>query len=134
MRRAESSDTAGHEAGFTILEVLIAIAVVTIVLSAIGSVVASTTRGVRSLEQHVVLMQTARSVAAGLRSHEPVATSQLSGEMFGNRWQIGTSPLLDGPVVVDSQSTWIPRMVKTRVQSPSGVVVGLDSIRLQRNR
>ena len=134
MRRAESSDNAGNEAGFTILEVLIAIAVVAIVLGAIGGVVASTTRGVRSVEQHVVLMETARSVAAGLRSREKLSSSQTSGELFGNRWQIGTSPMMDGPVVVDSQATWIPQLVKMRVQSPSGAAVAIDAIRLQRRR
>lgn len=134
MRRAENSDAAGHEAGFTILEVLIALAVVAIVLGAIGGVVASTTRGVRSVEQHVVLMETARSVAAALRSREALTSAQTSGELFGNRWQIGTSPLMDGPVVVDSRATWIPQLMKMRVQSPSGAAVTIDTIRLQRGR
>lgn len=134
MRRAGNSDAAGHEAGFTILEVLIALAVVAIVLGAIGGVVASTTRGVRSVEQHVVLMETARSVAAGLRSREALTSAQTSGELFGNRWQIGTSPLMDGPVVVDSQATWIPQRMTMRVQSPSGAAVAIDTIRLQRRR
>lgn len=134
MRRAENSDTAGNEAGFTILEVLIAIAVVAIVLGAIGGVVASTTRGVRSVEQHVVLMETARSVAAALRSREALTSAQTSGELFGNRWQIGTSPIMDGPVVVDSRATWIPQLMKMRVQSPSGAAVTIDTIRLQRGR
>lgn len=134
MRRAENSDTAANEAGFTILEVLIAIAVIAIVLGAIGGVVASTTRGVRSVEQHVALMETARSVAAALRSHEPLASGQASGELLGNRWQIGTSPLMDGPVVVDSQATWIPELMTMRVRSPSGAAVAIETIRLQRRR
>lgn len=134
MRRAESSDAAGNEAGFTILEVLIALAVVAIVLGAIGGVVASTTRGVRSVEQHVVLMETARSVAAGLRSREPLASGQVSGELLGNRWQIGTSPLMDGSVVVDSQATWIPQLMTMRVRSASGATVAIEAIRLQRRR
>jgi general secretion pathway protein I len=134
LRRAENSDPAGHEAGFTILEVLIAIAVVAIVLGAIGGVVASTTRGVRSIEQHVALMETARSVAAGLRSREPLASGQASGELLGNRWQIGASPLMDGPVAVDSQATWIPQHMTMRVQSPSGAAVAIETIRLQRRR
>lgn len=133
MRRATGCDTSGT-AGFTILEVLVAIAVVAIVLSAIGAVVSSTTRGVRSLEQHVVLMETARSVAAGLRSREPLAEDGLSGQLYGNRWQIGMSPMADGPMLPDAQSTWLPQLVTIRVRSPSGAAIDIKTVRLQRRR
>ncbi len=52
----------GRDAGFTILEVLIALAVVAVSIVAIGSVMSTNVRGVRLLEQHVTLMQTARTV------------------------------------------------------------------------
>ena len=134
MRRAASCEVGGKTAGFTIIEVLVAIAVVAVVLSAIGAVVSSTTRSVRSLEQHVVLMETARSVTAGLRAREPLAESALSGQMYGNRWQIGVSPMADGPILPDSRSTWIPQMVTIRVQTPSGATVDIKTVRLQRRR
>jgi len=132
--RAPRRETGGKTAGFTILEVLVAIAVTAVVLGAIGAVVSSTTRGVRSLEQHVVLMETARSVIAGLRSREPLAASALSGQMYGNRWQIGVSPMADGPMLPDSQTTWVPQMVTIRVQSPSGGAIDVKTVRLQRRR
>jgi len=132
--RAPRRETCGKTAGFTILEVLVAIAVTAVVLGAIGAVVSSTTRGVRSLEQHVVLMETARSVIAGLRSREPLAASALSGQMYGNRWQIGVSPMADGPMLPDSQTTWVPQMVTIRVQSPSGGAIDVKTVRLQRRR
>jgi len=132
--RAPRRETGGKTAGFTILEVLVAIAVTAVVLGAIGAVVSSTTRGVRSLEQHVVLMETARSVIAGLRSREPLAASALSGQMYGNRWQIGLSPMADGPMLPDSQTTWVPQMVTIRVQSPSGGAIDVKTVRLQRRR
>lgn len=134
MCRAPRRETGGKTAGFTILEVLVAIAVTAVVLGAIGAVVSSTTRGVRSLEQHVVLMETARSVIAGLRSREPLAASALSGQMYGNRWQIGVSPMADGPMLPDSQTTWVPQMVTIRVQSPSGGAIDVKTVRLQRRR
>jgi general secretion pathway protein I len=132
LRRATSCEIAGDTAGFTILEVLVAIAVVAIVLSAIGAVVTSTTRGVRALEQHVVLVETARSVAAGLRSRDPLPVNAQSGQLYGSRWQIGMTPLTDGPTLPDAQSTWLPQLVTIRVQSPSGATIDIKSVRLQR--
>jgi general secretion pathway protein I len=134
LRRAPSCDTGGKTAGFTILEVLVAIAVTAVVLGAIGAVVSSTTRGVRSLEQHVALMETARAVAAGLRAREPLAQSALSGQMSGHRWQIGVSPMSEALMLTDAQATWTPQMITIRVQSPSGAVIDLKTVRLQRRR
>jgi general secretion pathway protein I len=134
LRRVPGCETGGKTAGFTIIEVLVAIAVVAVVMGAIGAVVSSTTRGVRSLEQHVVLMETARSVAAGLRSREPLAENALSGQLYGNRWQIGVAPMMDGPILPDSRSTWMPQMVTIRVQSPSGAAIDIKTVRLQRRR
>jgi len=116
------------------IEVLVAIAVVAVVLSSIGGLMATTTRGVGTLEQHVVLMETARTVAASLRSREPLPSGGLSGEMFGNRWRIGAAPMADSPVLPDSRSTWIPQLMTIRVQSPSGAVVDIKTVRLQRRQ
>ena len=134
MRRAARCDTGGKTAGFTIIEVLVAIAVVAVVLSAIGAVVSGTTRGVRSLEQHVVLMETVRSVTAGLRSREPLAENARSGQMYGNRWQVGMAPMADGPMLPDARSPWTPMMMTFRVQTPSGAAVEVKTVRLLRRR
>ena len=134
MCRAPRSESAGSTAGFTLIEVLVAIAVVAVVLSSIGGLMATTTRGVSSLEQHVVLMETARTVAASLRSREPLPSGGLSGEMYGNRWRIATSPVADSPVLPDARATWIPQMMTIRVQSPSGAVVDIKTVRLQRRQ
>jgi len=116
-------------AGFTILEVLIAIAVVATVLTAIGALTGSTTRGVRALEQHVVIVETARSVLATLRSSTPLSSSETAGELYGNRWRIGISPFPVGGVDPDSQ--WVPATVTVRVQSPSGAALDVQTVRLQ---
>ena len=133
MRRATSDERASSEDGFTILEVLVAIAVVVVVLGAIGSVVAATTRGVRSVEQHVILMETARTVTASQRSREMTGEDR-SGELYGYRWHVGMSPTADSVIVPDAKSSWIPQLMTVRVQSPSGAVLGLDTVRLQRRR
>jgi general secretion pathway protein I len=119
-------------AGFTILEVLIAIAVVATTLTAIGALTGATTRGVRALEQHVVVVETARSVLASLQSSPPLSSSETAGELYGNRWRIGISPIAIGPIMPDSP--WVPATVTVRVQSPSGASLSVETVRLQPKR
>ena len=55
-------------AGFTLIEVLIALAIVGISLVSIGSVMGTSIRGARALDRHVALLDAARAVEAGLPS------------------------------------------------------------------
>jgi general secretion pathway protein I len=112
------------------IEVVVALALVSIVLAAIGSLVASNVRGARQLEQHVALMQIARMVASGLPHGGQPLNSELAGKISGYRWQMRISPFLDeGGLVAGSQ--FIPQRVELRVQSPSGAMVSLETVRLQ---
>jgi general secretion pathway protein I len=118
------------EGGFTMIEAVVTLALVTVVLAAIGYLVAANTRGVRVLEQHVALMETARLVATGIpRSSEPLPDN-LAGEMSGHRWQIRQSPFFDGVPAVP-ESRFMPQRVELRVQSPSGAILLLETVRLQ---
>ena len=79
MCRVARSKIGDENAGFTILEVLVAIAVVAISLTAIGALTGATTRGVRSLEQHVALVETARTVVASLPSRTQLSSGEVTG-------------------------------------------------------
>ena len=131
-RAPRSSD--GVTAGFTLIEVLIALAVATISLVAIGSVMATTTRGVRSLEQHVSLMESARTIATNLPPRAQLSLGSLTGDMYGNRWRIDVSPFLGSGIPLVADSPWFSQTIRIRVQSPSGAILGLETIRLQRRR
>ena len=52
MSRATPSEQRGN-AGFTLIEVLVALAVVAASLAAIGTLIATSVRGARAVEQHV---------------------------------------------------------------------------------
>jgi general secretion pathway protein I len=118
------------EGGFTMIEAVVTLALVTVVLAAIGYLVAANTRGVRVLEQHVALMETAQLVATSIpRSSEPLPDN-LAGEMSGHRWQIRQSPFFDGVPAVP-ESRFMPQRVELRVQSPSGAILLLETVRLQ---
>jgi general secretion pathway protein I len=112
------------------IEVVVALAVVTIVIAAIASLVASLANGTRTLEQHVALIETARLVATSLPRGANLP-DDLAGEMSGHRWQVRVLPFDDaGPVI--PTSPWIPQTVLIRVRSPSGAMLAIETVRLQR--
>ena len=126
-----SPPTDNREAGFTIIEVLIALALVAVSLVAIGSLMATNARGVRSLEHHVALMQAARSVmSAGIPPRAELAPGTSSGKADDYRWTIDVSPLGGGWTVADADVAWDPELVRIRVTSATGAVSDIRTIRL----
>lgn len=118
------------ESGFTMIEAVVALALVTIVLAAIGSLVASNLRGAKQLAQHVALMQAARLIASGIPYSGDPLPDDLAGKVSGYRWQMRVSPFLDGGAVIPG-SRFIPQRVELRVKSPTGAIVSLETVRLQ---
>jgi general secretion pathway protein I len=127
------SPTERPDAGFTIMEVLIALVVVTVMIVAIGSVMSTNARGVRSLESHVALMQTAQMVmATAIPPRKELAPGTLSGEVREFRWQIDIGPVGGDWVVDGVDAAWIPELIKVHVSAPSGAAVDLETVRLMR--
>jgi general secretion pathway protein I len=126
------SKIGSKNAGFTIIEVLVAIAVVAISLTAIGALTGTTTRGVRSLEQHVALVETTRTVVASLPSRTQLALGEVAGELYGSRWRMRVSPFFGDAAALAPDSPWAPATIAIRVQAPSGATLNLETIRLQR--
>ena len=60
----DRADRERGDSGFTIIEALIALAIVAVSITAIASVMSTNARGVQALEKHVALMQTAQLVMA----------------------------------------------------------------------
>jgi general secretion pathway protein I len=119
------------DAGFTLIEVVVALAVVAIALTAIGSVAATSARGTRSLEQHLALMETTRIVAATLPRNPQANLDGLTGEILNHRWRISVAPFVGSGIYQMPDSPWIPQAVVVRVRSPSGAVTGFETVRLQ---
>ena len=121
----------GHDAGFTIVEVLVALAVVAVSVVAIGSVMSTNVRGVRSLEQHVTLMQTVRSVmAAEVPPRAEIGFGTWSGRTNDHQWKIDVGPMGDECSPAGEKLAWIPALVRIQVRSPSGAVMDLRTVRL----
>jgi general secretion pathway protein I len=117
------------------VEVLIALAVVTIAIVAIGSVMSTNARGVRALEEHVALVQTAQTVfTTGIPPRNDLAPGSLAGQIRDYRWQINIGPVGGRWVVDGAEAAWIPELVKIRVRSPSGAMIDLETVRLIRGQ
>ena len=120
------------DAGFTILEVLIALAIVAVSIVAIGSVMSTNSRGVTALENHIALVETAQAVlAAEIPPRKDLAPGTKAGQLRNYRWQLDVSPVGgDWEPPNDSKIGWIPELVKVHVRSPTGAQVDLSTIRL----
>jgi general secretion pathway protein I len=116
--------------GFTLIEVLVALAVVAASLAAIGSLIATSVRGALAVEQQVALVEWARAIMAALPRREELSIGQTAGEIAGYRWQLAVLPYPTGQAGGASQ--WMPRTVVTTVRSRSGTVLQLHTIRLVR--
>jgi general secretion pathway protein I len=126
------SPTWSSVAGFTLIEVLIALAVVAVALTAIGSLMAATVRGTRAIDRHLSLVETARAVETGLPDRGDLVAGNLSGDIAGNRWRVDVAPLVSDLVDPRVATPWVPQSVTIRVQSPGGAVLRIDTVRLRR--
>jgi general secretion pathway protein I len=125
------SQTDGPDGGFTIIEVLIALAVVAVSIVAIGSVMSTNVRGVKSMEQHVALMQATRSVmTTAIPPRAELASGVATGQLNDYRWQIDIGPVSGEWIVPDADVAWIPQSVTIHVRSPEGGTVELQTVRL----
>lgn len=120
------------DAGFALFEVVVALAVVAITLTAIGALVAVNIRATRALEERLALADTTRLILAGLPNRGELTIGQTSGEISGFRWKLDVRPVDARLATTRDDVPWAPRSVALTVQSPSGRVVQVDTIRLRR--
>jgi general secretion pathway protein I len=119
-------------AGFTLIEALVALAVAAVSLAAIGLLVAGNIRGSGRIEQHLGLVETLRAVEAGLPDRASLSTGTLSGEMHDQAWSVDIAPFPGDFVNPRVAQFWTPQTIVIKVQSPSGAVLQLETIRLGR--
>ena len=125
--------TEDREGGFTLIEVLVALAVVAVSLVAIGAVVSTNMRGVGVLEQHAALIAAEHAaLAAAIPDHDQLVSGTLEGGAGAERWRVQVTPLGAGWDVAAGNAGWVPELVTLRLRSASGAIVELRTIRLAR--
>jgi general secretion pathway protein I len=129
--RATISSSDRAVAGFTLIEALVALAVVTITVTAIAAVMAATARGTRQLESHVALVQAAASILwLELPPRGAPIPPVLSGEAANHRWRADFEPLASAVATPAGDPQWLPQKVTLQVASPSGAMLHLETVRL----
>ncbi|MGY3440707.1 prepilin-type N-terminal cleavage/methylation domain-containing protein [Bradyrhizobium sp. USDA 4473] len=128
---ATSPPTNRRDAGFTIIEVLVALALVAVSIVAIGAVMGVKTRGVKAMEQHVALMQAVRTLMTiGIPPRAELQPGSSTGQAEGYRWTIDVSPLGGEWTVPEGNVPWAPELVRIRVKSPAGALSDIRTVRL----
>jgi general secretion pathway protein I len=137
-------------AGFTMIEVLVAIAVLAVVLGAIGAVVGNTVRTIRSVDRRLPLLETAQSLIAALPARDALQPGTQTGTSGDFRWRIdavllnstvpdnaaaalSTAATGASPAAAAGASpkvNWVPLAITVRVQGSEGPPVRLDTVRL----
>jgi general secretion pathway protein I len=118
-------------AGFTLIEALVALAIVAAVLSSIGAVIATTVKGTRSIDQRLALTGAAETLLAALPARNLLKPGRQSGELAGHRWRIDVFPL-NAAVPDDAPQTqrFVPLAVNMRMQAPGGPAMQMTTVRL----
>lgn len=119
-------------AGFTLIEVLVALAVVAASLAAIGALAAVSMRGTRAIEQRLAFRETLRAIIAATPETRDFKPGSASGEIHGYRWRADISPFVANFVDPRAPAPWEPESIVIRVRSPSGQLLQINTIRLRR--
>ena len=117
-------------AGFTLIEALVALAIVAAVLASIGAVIATTVKGTRSIDQRLALIGAAETLLAELPARNLLKPGSRSGELAGHRWRVDIAPLNMAAREVPQTSPFVPLAVILRLQAPSGPAIQVTTVRL----
>ena len=119
-------------AGFTLIEVLVALTIVATLFSSLSALVVTAARGNRSVEDRLAAFETARALLAMLPSRDQLAPGTMSGEMNGYRWRLVARPTAFPDVKTAETTPWVPQAVVITMVAPNGATIRLDTIRLHR--
>jgi general secretion pathway protein I len=119
-------------AGFTLIEVLVALAVVAASLAAIGALAAVSMNATRSIEQRVAFRETLRAVMTAPPEGRDFSLGSASGDLAGYRWRVDISPFVGGLIDPQTPAPWEPEAVVVTMQSPTGQVLQINTVRLRR--
>lgn len=123
------SRRSSNAAGFTLIEALVALAIIAAVLGTIGSVISATARGTRAIDQHLALAGTAETLLAELPARNLLKPGRASGELAGSRWRVDVAPMkmASGEAASDR---FVPMAINLRLQRADGAAIQITTVKL----
>jgi general secretion pathway protein I len=118
------------DAGFTLIEALVALAIVAVVLSSIGSVIAMTVKGTRAIDQRLALAGAAETLLAELPARNLLKVGRQSGELAGHRWRIDVTAMNAAETREATQDRFVPLAVNLQMTAPGGGALQIATVRL----
>lgn len=122
--RREAEQGSVRDAGFTLLEVLAAVAIAGFILSAVASIVTVTLAGVRSAADRVVLVEAGRTLLETLPQGDALRAGTKSGTLGTTTWRIDVVPAPDTPHPPRQDPTddpgWRPATVAIAARTAAG--------------
>ncbi|PPQ20878.1 prepilin-type cleavage/methylation domain-containing protein [Bradyrhizobium sp. AC87j1] len=125
MSRRSCSDSAG----FTLIEALVALAIIAVVLGTIGSVIATTAKGTRAIDQRLALAGTAETLLADLPARSLLKPGRRSGDLAGSRWRVDVAPM-NVPGGTPASDRFVPLAVNLRLQRADGSAIQVTTVKL----
>ena len=119
-------------AGFTLIESLVALAIVAIALSSIGALIASTIRTTRAIEGKLDRLAATRTVLGALPDRDQIAPGAFSGDVAGHNWRLDVSAFASKDIALQPSAPWVTQLVVVTVQSPTAGAMQISTVRLRR--
>ena len=129
-RKSKNKGCFDSESGFTLIEALVALAIIAAVLSAIGMVIGTTVRGTRAIDQRLALTGAAETLLAQLPARNLLKPGVQNGELEGHSWRIEVAPLNVAAQEGTPTSRFVALAVSLRMQAPRGPAFQVTTVRL----
>ena len=126
--RSGRDDRSDRQAGFTLLEALVALALVLAFASAVGPHLSQARRIMANAEGRVAAQVLLRSLINAPFDRSSLASASQEGETSGLRWRVYTEP--SAAVRGQGQSNWSTYRVVASVTWAPGQVIMAETLRL----
>jgi prepilin-type N-terminal cleavage/methylation domain-containing protein len=125
-------------AGFALIEVLVAVAVAAVILTALLRAFVTTWTGINAVREETEAMLIARALVSTAAPRDNTVEANQRGDMGRYSWSIAVqkAPTVAPPVDADADAataiTWTLFRIVVVVRAPSGRSTSLETLRLSR--
>jgi general secretion pathway protein I len=126
-------DEAGSR-GFSLIEALVALMIVSMVLAAIANLTNVTLRSVVHIERSLAEVEIAQQLVAIPPPRGDIAGMSSTGLLDGHEWRVVAEPFQVAFRPGGATSQWVSAKIKLSVRKPGGAWFNVESVRLLRPR